>query len=60
MPDSCQDGDEPPSDEDIVEPSGGYRDEQKRSRKNQSDLLVLVSQVDNFHEVLLEHPELWS
>ena len=60
MPDSCQDGDEPPSDEDIVEPRGGYRDEQKRSRKNQSDLLGLVTQVDNFHEVLLENPELWS
>ena len=58
MPDSCQDGDEPPSYEDIVEPSGGYRDEQKRSRKNQSDLLGLVTQVDNFHEVLLENPEL--
>ena len=47
MSDSHPDVGEPSPNEDIVEPTGGYRDEQKRSRKNQSDLLVLVSQVDN-------------
>ena len=59
MSDSHPDVGEPSPNEDIVEPTGGYRDEQKRSRKNQSQLSDLIQQVDNFHEVLLEHPELW-
>lgn len=45
--------------EDIIEPDGPYRDEEKTRREDATTLKNLISQVDTLHSTILLHPELW-
>jgi hypothetical protein len=46
--------------EDIVAPEGSsYRDEEKARKEKAKSLKLLISQVNEFHELVIENPSLW-
>jgi hypothetical protein len=42
-----------------VEPAGRFRDEEKQARKMAKRFKDIITQVNEFHAVILDNPELW-